>query len=353
TISQDVKSGTNKASRQKQAQDFKAIDLHTLPADKVLAQLGSISAEKGGLVSVDAASRLKKNGLNTITPPRDNYFFKVMSFLFGGFCFLMWCAAGIIFLSYYPLPQLDGSAPSPYNLGLVILLLIVIHFQAAFYFWQDWSSSSVMSKINALLASEARVIRDGKTISIPASEVVVGDIVEIKLGNKIPADCIILEASHDLAVDRSILTGESIPVSASAKCTDPSYMESKNVGFMGTMVVNGSAKAVVAFTGDNTVMGQIAVLSGKKKSERTLLQKEVDNFVVFVASIALTCGITCMLVWGFYLNKQPVVQYTLIGMLGNLCGIIVAFVPEGLPIAVSVSLTLIARRMAKQVCYFV
>ncbi|ORY39275.1 calcium ATPase, partial [Rhizoclosmatium globosum] len=264
----------------------------------VLAQLGSISAEKGGLVSIDAASRLKKNGY---------------VFLFGGFCFLMWCSAAIIFLSYYPLPQLDGVAPSPYNLGLVILLLIVIHFQAAFYFWQDWSSSS--------------------TISIPASEVVVGDIVEIKLGNKIPADCIILEASHDLAVDRSILTGESIPVSASAKCTDPSYMESKN--------------AVVAFTGDNTVMGQLPS-SGKKKSERTLLQKEVDNFVVFVASIAFTCGVACMLVWGFYLNKQPIVQYDIIGMLGNLCGIIVAFVPEGLPIAVSVSLTLIARRMSKQ-----
>ncbi|ORY39274.1 calcium ATPase, partial [Rhizoclosmatium globosum] len=241
---------------------FQAIDLHTLPADKVLAQLGSISAEKGGLVSVDAASRLKKNGLNTITPPRDNYFFKVMSFLFGGFCFLMWCAAGIIFLSYYPLPQLD-----------------------------------------ALLASEARVIRDGKTISIPASEVLLVIFVPILL--------------HGVQECR----------------------------FMGTMVVNGSAKAVVAFTGE-TLLWVNCRSSGKKKSERTLLQKEVDNFVVFVAP-SPDLWFTCMLVWGFYLNKQPVFSILLLECLET-CGYYCRFRPEGLPIAVSVSLTLIARRMAKQ-----
>ncbi|KAJ3070803.1 hypothetical protein HDU98_006192 [Podochytrium sp. JEL0797] len=347
TISFDVKNKA-KGSRQTEAQDFKKIDLHTLPAHKVLAVVGAIPAEKGGLIAIDAANRLKKNGPNVITPPTDSYFWKIMGFLFGGFCGLMWGSAFLIGLSYYPLPQIDNATPQVYSLALVILLLVVIFLQSGFYAWQDWSASSVMKSINKLLASEAIVIRDGKSMTIAASDVVVGDIVELKLGAKIPADVIILEASSDLAVDRSILTGESIPVSSSTKATDPSFMESKNVGFMGTMVVNGSAKGVVVFTGDNTVMGQIAILSGKKKTERTLLQKEVDQFVVFVATIAFLCGAACMLMWGFYLNKQPNPQYDLIGMMGNLCGIIVAFVPEGLPIAVSISLTLIARRMAKQ-----
>ncbi|ORY48325.1 calcium ATPase [Rhizoclosmatium globosum] len=348
TISVDVQQGTNKAGRKKDAQDFKNITLHQVPVDKTLAQLGAFSVAQGGLNDTLAASRLKANGPNTITPPRDSYFLKIMSFLFGGFCFLMWCSAAIIFLSYYPLPQLDGSSPSVYNLALVILLLVVIFFQAAFYAWQDWSSSSVMGQINKLLASEATVIRNGKSITIPARDVVVGDIIELKLGNKIPADCIFIETSPDLAVDRAILTGESIPVAAVSKCTDPSFMESKNVGFMGTLVVNGSGKAVVVFTGDNTVMGQIAVLSGRKKTERTLLQKEIDMFVIFVASIAFFCATVCMLVWKFILMNQEKPQYTLIGMLANICGIIVAFVPEGLPISVSITLTLIARRMAKQ-----
>ncbi|ORY48318.1 calcium ATPase [Rhizoclosmatium globosum] len=307
-----------------------------------------MSIAHGGLPEIVAATRLKKDGPNAITPPRDNQVLKILGFIFGGFCCLMWIATVLIFLSYYPLPQLDGSTPSVYNLALVILLLVVIFFQAGFYMWQDWSSSSVMNKINGLLASEAVVIRGGKSITIPARDVVVGDIIEIKLGMKVPADCIYLEASADLAVDRSILTGESIAVAGTTKSTDSSFMESKNVGFMGTLVVNGSGKAVVVFTGDNTVMGQIATLTGKKKTERTLLQKEIDDFVLFVALIAIGTAVICLLVWKFYLMKQPNPQYTLIGMLNNICGIIVAFVPEGLPICVSVALTLIARRMAKQ-----
>ncbi|KAJ3130796.1 hypothetical protein HK100_007460 [Physocladia obscura] len=348
TMSLDVKQGTNKESRKKQARDFKSIDIHTLPVDKALAKLQAMSVQQGGLPDVVAVTRLKANGLNSITPPSDPYILKILSFLFGGFCFLMWCAAVIIFLSYYPLPQLDNQQPSVYNLALVILLLVVIIFQATFYAWQDWSSASVMKKINNLLASEAIVIRDGKSITIPASNVVVGDIIDLRLGAKVPADCIILECSPDFAVDRAVLTGESIPVSGTAKSTDASFMETKNVAFMGTLVVNGSGKGVVVFTGDNTVMGQIAVLSSKKRTERTLLQKEVDTFVAFVATIAFSCAAICMLVWKFVLLKQAEPQYDIIGMMANICGIIVAFVPEGLPISMSVTLTLIARRMAKQ-----
>ncbi|KAJ3317079.1 hypothetical protein HDV06_002090, partial [Boothiomyces sp. JEL0866] len=348
TITQDIKVGTDEPGRHSTAKDIKDIDIHTLPSEKALLKLGAISIERGGLTSAVAAQRLKQNGPNTITPPSEKYWKKILSFVFGGFCFLMWCSAVIIFISWYPLPQLDNQAPQVYNLALVILLLIVIAFQSSFYAWQDWSSSSVMKKINNLLAREAHVIRDGKSITIPSSEVVVGDIIELKLGAKIPADCILLESSADMTVDRAILTGESIPVKATTKSTDSSWMESRNVGFMGTLVVNGSGKAVVVFTGDSTVMGRISILTGKKKTERTLLQKEVDSFVIFVASVAFTCGAICMLVWYFVLEKQAQPQYDLIGMLDNLCGIIVAFVPEGLPIAMSVTLTLIARRMAKQ-----
>ncbi|KAJ3040019.1 hypothetical protein HDU99_010191, partial [Rhizoclosmatium hyalinum] len=233
TMSLDVKDKNSKAARSKTTQDFKNIDIHTLPIDKALVKLGAISLTNGGLSEQVAGKRLKENGPNSITPAKNNQILKILGFFFGGFCLLMWCAAILMFLTYYPLPQLDNSIPSVYNLAVVILIII------------DWSSSSVMGKINNLLASEATVIRGGKSMTIPSTNVVVGDIVELRLGAKIPADCLVFEASSDLAVDRSILTGESIPVAGTTNATDVSFLESKNVGFMGTMVLNGSAKAVV------------------------------------------------------------------------------------------------------------
>ncbi|KAI9208515.1 uncharacterized protein BJ171DRAFT_489165, partial [Polychytrium aggregatum] len=349
TISVEIKNpAKKKAQAAKGSKDWKKEDSHSIPLPDLYVRLGARPPQDGGLLSAVAAQKLKFEGPNTITPVRENQVLKLLSFFFGGFCFLMWCAAFIIFLSYWPLPQLDNQAPSVYNLALVILLLVVILFQGVFYAWQDFSSNSVMKKIHNLLAQDATVIRDGKSVVIPSGQVVPGDIIELKLGAKVPADCRIIECSGDLSFDRSILTGEAIAVRGNTSCTDPSFTETRNVAFMGTSVVNGSGKAVVVFTGDNTMMGQIATLTAKKKVEKTLLQKEVMYFVAFVATVAFSCGAICMLVWAFVLDKQPQPQFDLIGMLGNLCGIIVAFVPEGLPICMSVTLGVIARRMAKQ-----
>ncbi|KAI9208476.1 uncharacterized protein BJ171DRAFT_208309 [Polychytrium aggregatum] len=349
TLSVEIKNpAKKKAQVAKGEKDWKKEDIHIIPLEDLYNRLGARTVYDGGMLSAVAAQKLKFSGSNTLTPVRENQVLKVLGFFFGGFCMLMWCAAIIVFLSYWPLPQLDNQAPSIYNLALVVLLLVVILFQGVFYAWQDWSSSSVMKKIHGLLAQEAIVFRDGKSMVIPASQVVVGDIIELKLGAKVPADCRIIECSGDLAFDRSILTGEAIAVKGNVANTDPSFTETKNIAFMGTSIVNGSGKAVVVFTGDNTMMGHIASLTAKKKVEQTLLQKEIINFVTFVAGVAFFCGIVCMLIWGFVLNKQPKPQYDLIGMLGNLCGIIVAFVPEGLPICMSVTLTVIARKMAKQ-----
>ncbi|KAI8615140.1 hypothetical protein BC830DRAFT_1123970 [Chytriomyces sp. MP71] len=341
-------------SQGKEAKDIQDMDIHAISTTEALVRLGAVPISEGGLKDLVAVDRLKQNGPNKINPPKQNPILKILSFYFGGFCLLMWAAAFLIFLSYWPIPTLSPSyigpayyqtQPAWYSIGLVIMIVVVILAQGTFYAFQDYTSSSVMSKINNLLASEATVIRGGKSITIPAENVVVGDIVELRLGAKIPADVLVLECSSDLATDRSILTGESIAVNATNVCTDPSFMESKNVAFMGTTIVNGSGKAVVVATADNTIMGRIATLAGKKKAERTLLQIEIDYFIIFVATIALLCGATCMIVWKV---QGEASQYDIVGMLGALCGIIVAFVPEGLPISVSATLTLIARRMAKQ-----
>ena len=111
----------------------------------------------------------------------------------------------------------------------------------------------------------------------------VGDIVYVNLGNKCPADFRLLQCSGDLKFDRSVLTGESLPISATTECTDPNFMESRNIGMQGTHVVSGNGVGLVIQTGDSTVFGRIAKLSSTGGSGLTTLQKvQIPNTVLTV-----------------------------------------------------------------------
>jgi len=110
------------------------------------------------------------------------------------------------------------------------------------------------------------------TISLNVADLL-GDIVYINLGNKCPADFRLLQCSGDLKFDRSVLTGESLPISATTESTDPNFMESRNIGMQGTHVVSGNGVGLVIQTGDNTVFGRIAKLSSTGGGGLTTLQK--------------------------------------------------------------------------------
>jgi len=109
----------------------------------------------------------------------------------------------LVFVSWKPL----GQPPSTANLALAIVLLAVFFIQAGFNAWQDWSSSRVMASITTMLPDSCLVLRDGAQITVVASEIVPGDILYIKSGNKLPADVRFVEISSDAKFDRSILTG--------------------------------------------------------------------------------------------------------------------------------------------------
>lgn len=129
-----------------------------------------------------------------------------------------------------------------------------------------------------MIPAESLVLREGQQKRVPAAELVVGDIVYLSLGNKCPADFRIIQCSGDLKFDRSVLTGESEPISGTTENTDPNFMESRNIGMQGTHVVSGNGIGLVIQTGDLTVFGRIAKLSSSEKSGRTTLQK-VPPFV--------------------------------------------------------------------------
>jgi len=130
-----------------------------------------------------------------------------------------------------------------------------------------------MASIKGMIPAETLVLRDGQQVRVPAANLVVGDIIYLTLGNKCPADFRIIQCSGDLKFDRSVLTGESEPISGTTEMTDRNFMETRNIGMQGTHVVSGNAVGVVIQTGDLTVFGRIAKLSSSERSGRTTLQK--------------------------------------------------------------------------------
>ena len=127
-------------------------------------------------------------------------------------------------------------------------------------------------------------------------DLVVGDLVLLSYGYKVPADIRLIE-SHDLKFDKSMLTGESEAIESSVNCTDKIYTESKNIAFMTTLITNGQGKGVVVEVGDKTMIGKIAKLTTETKNRETSLQKEIKRFVIFVVAIAISTVIVLLIVW--------------------------------------------------------
>lgn len=150
-----------------------------------------------------------------------------------------------------------GSVPSTGNLTLAIVLVVVVLINVGLTFFQEHTSSKVMRSIENMLPSIATVIRDGVQDTIPANQLVPGDVVYLTTGTSVPADIRLMKVSG-LKVDQSILTGESEPVTLRSKSTSPNYLETRNITFSGGSVVEGSGYGIVVSIGNSTMMGNLA-----------------------------------------------------------------------------------------------
>ncbi|KAK0431959.1 hypothetical protein EV421DRAFT_2011723 [Armillaria borealis] len=302
--------------------------------------------------------RLAQNGKNVITPPPKNLPRRIFFYIFGGFGSLLFVASIICFLSWRPLGDPD---PATANLALAVVLLIVIVIQAVFNAWQDFTTSRTMNSIAAMLPLDVLVIRDGHTLNynllrVPAPELVLGDIVHVTMGCKIPADLRLVDVSSDLKFDRSILTGESNAVPATVENTNPSckhsldlypVMESRNIALQGTLCVGGDGLGVCVCLGDNTVFGRIAKQAASERPGRTSLESEILRIVLIICSLAIAIDIIVVILWASWLHRKFPGFISVPVLLIDLVSVAVAFIPEGLPIAVTLSLTVIAGAMRK------
>jgi sodium/potassium-transporting ATPase subunit alpha len=154
-----------------------------------------------------------------------------------------------------------------------------------------------MSSIKEMLPEEGDIVRDGQLIHLSAAEVVPGDVVRVKAGNKLPADMRLVQVSSDVKFDRSVLTGESKPVAGTVDHTDTNYLETHNIGLQGTHCILGSCTGIVVATGDKTVFGRIATLTNEPKIKMTTLEREVLYFVIIIASIMIVMISIVCIIW--------------------------------------------------------
>lgn len=199
-----------------------------------------------------------------------------------------------------------------------------------------------MESFKNMVPQCALCIRSGEKVTIKAEELTLGDIIEVKFGDRIPADIRILE-SRGFKVDNSSLTGESEPQARGTECTDENPLETKNLAFFSTNAIEGTARGMVVSIGDSTVMGRIAGLASGLDAGETPLSKEISHFIHIITAVAIALGI------GFFIIAF-LLGYNWLDAVVFLIGIIVANVPEGLLATVTVCLSLTAKRMAAKSC---
>merc|ERR1711881_370918 len=316
------------------------IDVHKVSVEELLKRF-STQVERG-LTEAQAAKNLAEYGRNELTPPPTTpEWVKFCQNLFSGFACLLWLGAILCFLAY----GIQASAyeePPDDNLYLGVVLTAVVTVTGVFSYYQESKSAAIMESFKNLVPQYALVRRDGEKVTMTAAELTLGDIVEIKFGDRVPADIRVLEARM-FKVDNSSLTGESEPQARSPEFTHENPLETKNLAFFSTNAVEGTCIGMVVNIGDNTVMGRIAGLASGLEGGQTPIAKEIEHFIHIITGVAVFLGVSFFII-AFILG------YNWLDAVIFLIGIIVANVPEGLLATVTVCLTLTAKRMASKNC---
>ncbi len=225
-----------------------------------------------------------------------------------------------------------------------IAIIVVVLINGVIGFVQEVKAEKSIRALSNMMVPFCNVIRNGKQISVSSQELVPGDLVLISSGDKVPADMRLIKIK-DLRIDEALLTGESVPV---FKNVEPINKDNISVGdminmaFMGSTVVGGRGYGIVVNTGQSSVLGKIAADIHGVKSAKPPIQEKFEKFASFIATIAVGVSVILFAVGVFYF-KIPVKDMYLI-----VVGTIVAAVPEGLPIVVTIALSIGVSRMAKK-----
>lgn len=228
-----------------------------------------------------------------------------------------------------------------------VIIAIIVFFAVALGFYQEFRAERAMEALQQMAAPIATAIRDDQETQLPARELVPGDLILLKAGDKVPADCRLTEV-HNLQADEAPLTGESVTIEKQAgplPNADLGAGDRTNMTFAGTAITYGRGRAVVVATGMNTEFGQIARMLQGVKQSRTPLQLNLDRVgrVLAIVALVIVVVIVALGLWRRDETKQTVMELLLFGV-----ALAVAVVPEALPAVVTVSLAIGVQRMVKR-----
>ena len=301
---------------------------HTITTDETLKQLKTTN--QGGLTSAEAKARLGTCGYNQLDEAPPTTIWQMLWEQFNNFVIILLIVAAVT-------SALLGDWVEAAAIMAIVLL------NAALGIIQERRAEEALAALKELAAPEANTLRDGRRVTIPARELVPGDIVYLEAGNFIPADVRLTEAVN-LRIDEAALTGESVPVQKDANITletDAPLGDRKNITFMGTVVTYGRGQGVVINTGMATQIGLIAEMLQAVEEEQTPLQKRLDQLGRSLGWAALAvCALVFVVGW---LRGTPPLEMFIIAV-----SLAIAAVPEGLPAVVTISLALGMREMIKR-----
>jgi len=305
---------------------------HSLSSEEVLERLET--PLQSGLTSEQAAERLKLHGPNQLVEaPRPSFLQMVLAQL-NNFVVILLIVASVV-----------SAVLGDYIEAAAIMAIVILN--AILGVVQESRAEEALAALKRLAAPEAQVMRDGHRISVPARDLVPGDLVFLEAGNFIPADVRLLEAVN-LRVEEAALTGESVPVQKNAALVlerDIPIGDRKNTAFMGTVVSYGRGRGVVVSTGMHTQLGMIATMLQAVETEATPLQKRLEQLGKLLGWGAL--GI-CALVFLIGIIRHHGNIDEIVDMFMIAVSLAIAAVPEGLPAIVTISLALGMREMIRR-----
>ncbi|CAH6719091.1 plasma membrane ATPase 2 [[Candida] jaroonii] len=338
TIDSNVSNGAAEAEDVMGTNKFLNITWHSDDITKVADDLEADLVN--GLNDQQISSKIKEFGLNVKSKPPGDLFWRIFFYFFGGFGSLLLVAGILSIICWKPL----GDPPQIANLALGLILLAVFIIQAVLNFIQDFSSGQVMKSINNMIPLEVKVIRSSEVVDLRSEDLVPGDLILIEPFTKIAADIRIFE-SKGLVFDRSILTGETIPCPGKVISSSLNYLESESIAMQGTFCVGGHGKGVVVSTGNFTIFGEIAKLSSAPKKKLTTLQIELFRFIAIVSIVIVLVMVLVIILWATWIRHTYPEWINVPTLIIDLVSVVVSFIPEGLPISLTVCLIVVAHRM--------
>ena len=300
---------------------------YALTTDEVFERADTREA---GLSADEARRRLVEHGLNELAAFEQISAWHTLAAQFKNVLVLILLAATAV-------SGLTGHALEAVVIAVIVLFAVVLGFV------QEHRAERALEALRRMAAPNAHVRRDGRQVTLPANEIVPGDVILVHEGDRIPADARVVVA-FNLAVDESALTGESTPVRKTPAPLSAAPLpvgDQSNMTFAGTLVAHGRGITVVVGTGTHTEFGAIGRLVQSVKTGQTPLQENLDRVgrLLGIAAAVIVLMIVGLGVW----RGAPLLEMFMFGI-----ALAVAVVPEALPAVVTISLAIGVRRMVKR-----